>query len=474
LAVAGSAAANPPVLASVSGTCDPSLGSDSFSQAPLPDPDIVNWSLTSDAGPISGLFTSLAGAGKTFNWGSGGVAGSGYVSCPVAPSPVHYRLDWYAEATPPFSFDGVLPPGDESYFAYRPPEPGRYRVNIVAPGTLTTPDDEDGGDATFTGGGSIIEYASAGGSVDLANSGSTSTPFSVSVAELPPEVTFVETLPRYVKNRASLRFRYTVDRSGRVAVRVSSASRVVRTIVDGLTYADEHTEFWNWNDDAGNPLPEGVYTVTVSEPSLVGTGSASRTVTFDGAPPTLDIVRPTVRHPILSVSGTDAVSGVAEIKVTVDGSTYELRRPFKIGWPLPEGPHTMSATYRDRAGNAGQTSLVFTVPTPLSCSRGAGSRAAHGVMRLARYRLLDVACGDLTKDRIRDMAVLLGTKRGPRTPLAIFRQTEEGKWELAYLDKHDRFASVLARGGDVIARRARGKHALRVHWTGSRFKAARG
>jgi len=54
--------------------------------------------------------------------------------------------------------------------------------------------------------------------------------------------------------------RYSVDRSGPVAIRIYNVSgALVRTLVDRVQSAGEHVERWNGTDDRGRPLPSGAY-----------------------------------------------------------------------------------------------------------------------------------------------------------------------------------------------------------------------
>ena len=106
--------------------------------------------------------------------------------------------------------------------------------------------------------------------------------------------------------------------------------------------------------------------------------SASLPITTDNTPPLLAITAPVpgstipTRTPTLSVSFSDATAGVAlsSFHATLDGAdisnAFALTPTGTTGTlptPLADGPHTLTATIADRAGNRSSASASFSVAT---------------------------------------------------------------------------------------------------------------
>ena len=68
------------------------------------------------------------------------------------------------------------------------------------------------------------------------------------------------------------RIAFSIDRPGRVALRVyDAAGRVVRTLVDGPKDAREYGAIWDGRDEQGRALPAGVYFYTLRSPGYAST-----------------------------------------------------------------------------------------------------------------------------------------------------------------------------------------------------------
>jgi hypothetical protein len=110
---------------------------------------------------------------------------------------------------------------------------------------------------------------------------------------------------------------------------------------------------------SGSRFPYGDTTVTCTATDTAGNvGSATILVRgFDVHPPTITFdARPTYlvdEHVVITCAATDAGSGVAS---TTCGPPYEAD-----GWVVGPGPHTISASAVDVAGNRADVSTTFTV-----------------------------------------------------------------------------------------------------------------
>lgn len=115
----------------------------------------------------------------------------------------------------------------------------------------------------------------------------------------------------------------------------------------------------NWTLTTG----DGVKTVYVKFADAVGNWSlpASDTITLDTTPPTGAITieqgRTAVNHAAvtLSLSATDALSGVAQMRFSNDNATYTPPEPYATtkSWTLAtgDGAKTVYAKFQDAAGN---------------------------------------------------------------------------------------------------------------------------
>ncbi|WP_228267272.1 Ig-like domain-containing protein, partial [Acinetobacter seifertii] len=125
---------------------------------------------------------------------------------------------------------------------------------------------------------------------------------------------------------------------------------------------------------ADNTLPvlsDGPHTVTVTATDPAGNvGTTGAVVTVDTTAPTV------VLSDVLTNDSTPALSGTvndptATVVVTVDGVDYPAVNNGNGTWTLADntlpvltdGPHTVTVTATDPAGNVGTTSAVVTVDT---------------------------------------------------------------------------------------------------------------
>ncbi|MDY7225554.1 Ig-like domain-containing protein [Hyalangium rubrum] len=137
-----------------------------------------------------------------------------------------------------------------------------------------------------------------------------------------------------------------------------------------------------WSCDVGSALAEGPHTVTATATDTAGnTSPQSNTVPFtiDTQAPTAPTITGPTPNQVLT-DNTPTITGTAEpgstVTVYIDGSTTPACTAVAnssgvwscdVGTPLPEGPHTVTATATDGAGNTSPpTSAVpFTIDTSL-------------------------------------------------------------------------------------------------------------
>jgi hypothetical protein len=142
------------------------------------------------------------------------------------------------------------------------------------------------------------------------------------------------------------------------------------------------------------PLAEGAHLVQLTAISRAGTaGFASSKFFVDLTPPAIAVTSPTGvlvspnPRPAVTVTYSDEGSGIAaaSLEVALDGSTNPLSctagtaaAVCALAGDLAPGPHTLSASVRDAAGNRGTTQAAFTLtldlpPTVIILAPAAGS-----------------------------------------------------------------------------------------------------
>ncbi|QNX59914.1 BapA/Bap/LapF family large adhesin [Acinetobacter seifertii] len=154
---------------------------------------------------------------------------------------------------------------------------------------------------------------------------------------------------------------------------VNDPTAKVVVTVDGVNYPATNNGDGTWTlaDNTLPTLTDGPHTITVTatDPAgNVGTGSAVLTV---------DTTAPVVAlNDVLSNDSTPALTGTvtdptATVMVTVDGVNYSATNNGDGTWTLADntlpvladGPHTITVTATDPAGNVGTGSAVLTVDT---------------------------------------------------------------------------------------------------------------
>ncbi|WP_252717743.1 Ig-like domain-containing protein, partial [Acinetobacter seifertii] len=154
---------------------------------------------------------------------------------------------------------------------------------------------------------------------------------------------------------------------------VTDPTATVVVTVDGVNYPATNNGDGTWTL-ADNTLPilaDGPHTVTVTATDPVGnvgTGSAVLTVDTTAPVVALNDVLTNDSTPALTGTVTDAT---AMVVVTVDGVNYPATNNGDGTWTLADntlpvladGPHTVTVTATDPAGNVGTGSAVLTIDT---------------------------------------------------------------------------------------------------------------
>jgi len=155
----------------------------------------------------------------------------------------------------------------------------------------------------------------------------------------------------------------------------STVTVTIDGVVAGTTTADAAG---SWTFTPSSPLGEGPHTVTATATDAAGNESpqsSAVTFTIDSVPPGAPVITGPATGDLLT-DATPEITGTAEpnstVTVTIDGVVVGTTTADATGtWtftpssPLTEGPHTVTATATDAAGNEGPASapVEFTVDT---------------------------------------------------------------------------------------------------------------
>lgn len=496
--------ADPPILTSVSGTCDPAVGTSHFSTTPVSGQrQDIDWRITMDGGPAAWPLDQGLDAGVF--WGThadlpDGSPWSGTLDCSTATAPLHYTIDWYDRPGVPATFSAEIPPGAASSFGFKAPEWADYAVSARPSDGLWLIDQygeeplPTSGAAVFTVDGPYPDDET------IVNTGSTTATFTLDLWELTPDLSGGSTAPIFTRGHVPVHLDFVPGDPGHVTARLLAPDRstVLRTFLDETTNLRFAID-WDFKDATGNPVPDGAYTIDVMDADLAGSDDVPVQVTVDRAPPSISVF-PSLRT--VRVSVTDLTSGLRNTQITLDGQTHSFGSTPVVRFQAPAtpGPHTVTVSATDRAGNTASTTKTVVVPPSTvgprrPCDRVQAKRAVRAspalVQRLrrlehspksdvfARLSLRKVVCGDFTGDGLEDMAILLQDRHG-HTPLAVFAGANSG-WTEIYATTAARIASLTlnpsAAGPELIEQR-RQRHrprtiAFRLRWNGHTFKAIR-
>ena len=156
----------------------------------------------------------------------------------------------------------------------------------------------------------------------------------------------------------------SVGGSSTVTVSGSVSADAVTVTVNGLAASLAGGAF----SFAGVALSEGSNTVALRAVDGAGNaGTASLRLVLDTTSPTITVVQPAPGALVgaLSVTVTGTVSDANLEAVTVDGgpATVDRNSFRRDGVPLVEGPNTLTATARDRAGHSASATVAVTADT---------------------------------------------------------------------------------------------------------------
>uniref|UniRef100_UPI0035A221CE Ig-like domain-containing protein n=1 Tax=Acinetobacter seifertii TaxID=1530123 RepID=UPI0035A221CE len=154
---------------------------------------------------------------------------------------------------------------------------------------------------------------------------------------------------------------------------VNDPTAKVVVTVDGVNYPATNNGDGTWTlaDNTLPTLTDGPHTITVTATDPAGNvGTTNAVVTVDTTAPVVAL------NDVLSNDSTPALTGTvtdptATVVVTVDGVNYPATNNGDGTWTLADntlptltdGPHTITVTATDPAGNVGTTNAVVTVDT---------------------------------------------------------------------------------------------------------------
>ncbi|HEX8697798.1 MAG TPA: Ig-like domain-containing protein, partial [Myxococcaceae bacterium] len=155
----------------------------------------------------------------------------------------------------------------------------------------------------------------------------------------------------------------------------AEAGSTVTVIVDGTPVGTTTADAaGNWSFTSTTPLAEGPHMVRATATDAAGNTSANsntNTFTVDTTAPTVVVLTPaegsTTGDSTPTYSGT--VDAGNTVTITVDGTPLGTATVNGTTWtftptvPLADGPHTVTATATDAAGNSSSDSNTFTVDT---------------------------------------------------------------------------------------------------------------
>jgi hypothetical protein len=494
------AGADPPILTSVTGSCDPTIGSSTFNTTPLSGThDDLDYRVKTGGGPADWQgVTSWTGASTFWGWGESlpdGSSASGTIECASASAPLNYEIDWYTPPSTPTSFDGALIPNQYSDIGFDAPESANYLLTATSTGGLDFVDDV--GETLFSNGAGLDLSGSSGLNVfTVRNEGSPST-FTLNIAEEPPSLT--DNNPGVYVTGTTARH-YSVDALAHVTATLVGSDGVtpIRTLLD----ADEYGGFvvpWDLRNASGTAVPDGFYTIRVVATNGAGSDSIDDPVPVDTQGPQITITSPSYPGTLFVRVG-DVPSGIASATGSLDGVPLILARPrWFANRAVSLGTHTVSVTATDRIGHSTSMTKTFTVVNrppvtrPASCSDGAKSAIRRSPALVARLRRLahlghrdvfkgfairTVLCPFLGGHPPGDKVILMKERHGDLTPLVVALGDGNGGWVVRYSSTKPRIISISLVNYDVMERRRVGRtghHTKLVHlrWNGHALVAVR-
>jgi len=156
-----------------------------------------------------------------------------------------------------------------------------------------------------------------------------------------------------------------------------SAGTLKKTYTSVTPSGGTYTYVWDGKDNAGNIVPDDVYTVKLSAAlsyNLSVMQSESLTVAVDSTQPVIDIKKPVENSYIkteVTVNGTVSDKNLQEYSINYIGDSGTVsfdkgnqnREDFVFGIlnDLPEGNYTLNIKTKDLAENSNEKNIVFTI-----------------------------------------------------------------------------------------------------------------
>lgn len=208
------------------------------------------------------------------------------------------------------------------------------------------------------------------------------TSWNIRFAALPVVLSGVKADAAYARTGDIITVAYTVSGDTRVTATVTDAlGAPVRTLATGLDAAmGERRLTWDARGAAGQPLPDGIYTVTVTSTDADGNASSgAAALTVDNGAPVAALATPAEILPTQTVviNVADASSGVDRVSTQTDptgppeidpyGKSYRdqpgpvqmrVEAPYGGGWKV--GRHVVRVYSSDKVGNTTSHDLAFT------------------------------------------------------------------------------------------------------------------
>jgi len=242
--------------------------------------------------------------------------------------------------------------------------PGPYTVSITVDGTVLGNATVTGNTWTFTPTTPLAEGAhtvTATATDAAGNTATDSNNFTVDVTAPTVAVT------------APAEGSSTNDTTPTYSGTVEAGATVVIT-VDGVVLGNATVTGTSWTFTSIVPLTEGSHTVTATATDAAGnTATDSNTFTVDTTAPTVAVTTPadgsSINNTTPTYTGTvsDNGPGPYTVAITVDGTPLGNATVTGGTWtftptvPLADGPHMVTATATDAAGNTATDSNTFTV-----------------------------------------------------------------------------------------------------------------
>jgi len=362
-----------------------------------------------DAGQVLGLATgdvAWQGAGVSYAPGdTPEIQVNNYDSQPVS-----FSVEFFDEPSSPASYSGssflassgpgCCSPSDESELFYAVPGTAPYVADVSLSGGAIILSSNGMASQTFDSSGeySLGQLTAGDRVLQVDPAEGPSAQWTITIRALPISVYGVSFNHTDVQPGVINTLSYNTNGSTSISAEITNATgQLVRSLASGFpVQVGSHTLTWDERDANGNPVPDGLYTATVSSTDPFGnlsTGQAQ--IAVDSTPPTITLASTTLKlKQALVVKFADNLSGVASGSLTTnsDGGKVSLRAGQSTVSYIPSGGwkpghYNMVASAADKAGNKATRTLSFTVRSPLPArhpsrlpwilvSKFAGRRAA--------------------------------------------------------------------------------------------------